>query len=224
MIFMTVLLLLAGGSSAQTEANTDADSPRLHAGLVLGYFSGFEIQGNFTVSNFAQGFPLSARVGIGYTMLDPGTATDARRIFINNATNGIPEEKGRMWDFRMDLMYPVKLFNMERAYLTFGPRHSRFKANFKYVGGNEDFDVTSNQWGLGTGIEGYFPMSKRVDFTLSGGIDYFLKARLAGHDTSYDPNGDDINPREEYTFDDADKAIGQPKFEFRVMLGFSYGL
>jgi hypothetical protein len=37
--------------------------------------------------------------------------------------------------------------------LVFGPRYSTFNGNFKYVGGNEDFDIKSKQWGVEGDIE-----------------------------------------------------------------------
>lgn len=52
--------------------------------------------------------------------------------------------------------------------------------------------------------------------------DYFFSSRLTGHDTSYGPGGDDVNPREDFTYSHADSAIGQPKLRFRLMIGFSY--
>ena len=114
--------------------------PRLYAGIVTGYNGGFGLQLSGTISNFAKGFPLSARFGVGYTSTDPGSPADARKIFINNATNGIPEESGWFWDLRMDLMLPVKIFS--GSFLYAGPRYSMFTANFKFIGGNEFFDIT----------------------------------------------------------------------------------
>jgi hypothetical protein len=83
------------------------------------------------------------RFGVGYTSLDPGSSSDARRIFINNATNGVPEEKGKAFDYRLDFLWETSLLNLEDSYIVFRPRYSSFRANFKYVGSNEDFDVTS---------------------------------------------------------------------------------
>jgi hypothetical protein len=56
-----------------------------------------------------------------------------------------------------------------------------------------------------------------------GGADYFFESTLKGHDTSYGPNGDDVNPREDYTYDDADDAVNQPKIMGRFMIGINYG-
>lgn len=56
------------------------------------------------------------------------------------------------------------------------------------------------------------------------GADYFFHGTLTGHDTSYNPDGEDVNARSDYTYDDADKAIDQPELEFQAMFGFSYSL
>jgi len=222
-IVFGILMLIGLAVPLQAEsANFENQETGFSSGLVLGYNDGFKFQGYAMVSNFAHDFPLNARISVGYTFIQPGSATSARRIFINNNTNGIPEDKGRILDFRLDLMFPVQFFSMKRAYLISGPRYSRFKGNFKYVGGNEDFDVTCNQWGLGSGLETYFRMSESVDLVLSGGLDYFFQSTLSGHDTSYSPNDENVNPREDYTYDDADNAIDQPKLEFSLMFGFSY--
>ncbi len=204
------------------ESSKEEVKPSLSTAVTLGYSSGFNIQASLMISDFARDFPMSARLGIGISSVEPGNPAEARRIFINNATNGIPEEKGSQWDFRLDLLHPVHLLSMKRAYLYGGLRYAKFKGNFKYVGGNEDFDVISKHWGIGTGLESHFPMGSSVDLILTGGIDYFLSSKLAGHDTSYSPDEDPVNPREEYTYDDADEAINQPKIEFRLMLGFAY--
>lgn len=196
--------------------------PEFSGGAVLGYYGGFGFHVNAMVSNFAQDFPLAARIGLGFSSVEPGKAADARRIFINDATNGTPEKSGRKLDFRFDFMYPVKLLGMKQAYAFGGPRYSKFTGNFKYIGGNEDFDVVSNQWGFGLGVESFFPMSPKLDLVLSAGADYFGNAKLTGHDTSYSPDGDDSNPRDDYTYDDADDAIDQPKIEPRIMLGVRY--
>lgn len=34
-----------------------------------------------------------------------------------------------------------------------------------------------------------------------------------GHDTSYSPEAEDANPKKDYTYSDADEAIGQPKLD-----------
>jgi hypothetical protein len=102
-----------------------------------------------------------------------------------------------------------------------GPRHSRFKGTSEYIGGNEKFDVTSQHWGLGAGLESFFPVGARTDLGLGGGVDYYFASTLTGHDTSYSPDGSTVNGREDYSHSTADEAIHQPKLELRLMLGFS---
>ena len=63
-----------------------------------------------------------------------------------------------------------------------------------------------------------------LDLVINIGYDYYIKSTLYGHDTSYNPDGQDLNPREEYNFNDADKAINQPNHQLKFMLGLSYNL
>lgn len=190
--------------------------------LLVGYQAGFGFQLCGKVSNFAKGFLMDLQLSVAYRSMDPGNAADARKIFINDATNGDPEKHGNMWDFRLDFFYQVHWLSLEKGFIYFGPRYGTFTGNFKFVGGNEDFDITSNQWGLGLGMEAYFPMSYKFDFIIGGGVDYYFSSTLSGHDTSYSPDGEDVNPREDYTYDNANEAINQPELEFRLMIGVGY--
>lgn len=192
------------------------------AGFTLGHNGGLTFRLHGLLSNFAQGFPLSVKLGIGYTAVDPGNAADARSIFINDATNGTPEQSGYVWDFRADLLYPMKWFSPARTYLYAGVRYAFFSGNFKFIGGNEDFDVTSTPWGIGAGLEMHFKMTDRLDLTTTAGVDYYLDSELEGHDTTYSPDGEHINPREDYGYEEADQAINQPKVELLLMVGFNY--
>jgi hypothetical protein len=97
-----------------------------------------------------------------------------------------------------------------------------FTGNFNYIGGNENFDVTSDQWGWGLGFKSYFPMTRKLELALTTGVDYYLSSELIGHDTKYSPDGEDVNPREDYKFKDADDAINQPKLKLRLLLGLNY--
>jgi hypothetical protein len=199
-----------------------ASAGKFHGGMLLGYAGGPGVEGHVGVSDFSSSFPLMARLGIGYTSADPGRAVDARRIFIANANNGVPQKSGWSWQYRLDLLYPISGTAERGLYLYGGPRHSRFVANFRYVGANEDFDVTTRQWGVGLGLEKSFEMGDRSTFALSTGVDYFPKSRLYGHDTSYSPDGEDVNPREDFAYTDADDAVNQPELELRIMAGLNY--
>lgn len=191
-------------------------------GLMLGYNGG---PGGFllgTASELAPGLPMSLRLGLGYNSMDPGKAADARRIFINDATNGTPTQRGWSYDFRFDLIYTIEASTRQQLNVYGGPRHSRFTGNFNFIGGNEDFDVTSIQWGLGMGLEGLFPMGHQAALLLWGGFDYYFDNTLSGHDTAYSPDGEDVNAREDYTYSDADAAINQPGLVGSVMIGLNY--
>jgi hypothetical protein len=63
-----------------------------------------------------------------------------------------------------------------------------------------------------------------MSLLLAGGAEYFFDSRLTGHDTSYSPDGDNVNPRKDYTYNDADDAVDQPVLRPIALLGFSYRL
>lgn len=227
-IFITLIssfpILLSGQEALKTHS-------KISAGFLTGYNTGVGFQGNIKVNNFAEDFPFELRIGIGYSFLDPGNAADARRIFINDATNGVQEKSGGMFDYRFDFLIPSSILGAKHSYFVLGPRYSSFIGNFKFVGGNEDFDVRSKQWGVGGGIEHFFKMSQRLDLVLAYGVDYFFNGSLNGHDTTYSPNNDNVNARKDKTndntlfnFNDADNAINQPKIMPRAMIGISFNL
>jgi len=189
-----------------------------------GLKGGLGFRGGLLAKGFAKGFPFGVEISAGYAQQDPGNAAGARRIFINDATNGTPEQSGRVWDLRMDILYDLDVLREADVHAYGGVRYSMFTGNFVYVGGNEDFDVLTNQWGIGAGVRSQFSMSQRLGLVLSAGLDYYFDAGMKGHDTTYEPDGDDVNPRQGYTFKDADAAINQPKLQPVVMIGINYAL
>jgi hypothetical protein len=226
--FMACFISISSLLNGQEKSGTPL---KFTAGFHVGYNRGFGILGNFSATNFDRDFPFMLRFGLGYTFLNPGNAEDARRIFVNNATNGTPEKKGHSMDYRPDFMVPKTVFNIEDSYLVFGPRFSTFVGDFKYVGGNEDFEVKSHQWGVGAAVENHFRMLKNMEFVLDWGLDFYFPGTLTGHDTSYSPDNDNINPKNdnqnndaEFNYKDADKAINQPKFMPHIMLGLNFSL
>jgi len=218
-----VTLFLASTLLINAQSNHDS---AFALGLNTGYNRGFAVQLNATALQPLQSLPIQIRFGIGYNKLDAGNSADARRIFINNATNGVPEEKAKSFDYRLDFLWSSNLFNLEETYWAVGPRYSSYTANFKYVGGNEDFDVTSKQFGVGLGAESYFLISAKINLVAAAGLDYFFNNTLQGHDTSYSPDNDNVNPRndnqnndEQFTYSDANKAVKQPGLMPRVLIG-----
>ena len=198
-------------------------SAELSGGLSFGYNGGPGLMINGMAGNFAQNFPFKARLAFGYASItNPGKALGARRIFINNATNGKPEKQGRVWDIRMDMFYRTAIFGISDTYIFGGPRYTMFTGNFNFVDGNEDFDVTSNQWGWGLGLSKFFRMNKNFNLVFETGLEYFFESVLSGHDTSYSPDGEHVNPREDYSYKDADNAVNQPALGLRLLMGINY--
>jgi hypothetical protein len=212
-----VLGLILGTGSVDRAAAADW---KCH--FLAGYAGGPGGQIALAAGPVAPALPLALRFGIGCASREAGKAGEARRIFINDADNGTPEKHGHDWVWRFDLVAPVAGSSGWAVHA--GPRYSRFTANFKYVGGNEDFDVRCGQWGLGGGAEYAVPVDARVELRAEAGVDYYFAATLEGHDTAYSPDGDHVNPREGYGYTDADRAIGQPKTEWRLMVGAGFRL
>ena len=125
-------------------------------GLGLGATAGFGVQGDFTFEHFTRDVPLSLRFSGAYSSRDAGHALDARRVFINNNTNGTPETSASTWQLRLDLLLPVATLGTTPLHLGLGARKAFFKGSFDYVGGNEKFDVTSSPWGAGLFVEAGF--------------------------------------------------------------------
>lgn len=226
-----IILFIPLTSLLSAQNNNAKDPRKLVAGISAGYNRGIGISANITPFSLSGDLPFSLRFGAGYSFLNPGNAAEARRIFINNNTNGTPEKKGTSLDLRLDFLINKPLFGISTSSLVFGPRFSTFRGNFKYVGGNEDFDVTSYQFGLGAGFENYFKMNPKMNLVLSWGLDIYAPSRLSGHDTSYSPDNDNINPRANnrnndilFRYGDANRAIKQPFIMPRIMLGVNFGL
>lgn len=201
---------------------------RYTAGIITGYNRGYSILGNITAKNFDKDFPVQLRLGLGLNFINPGNALDARRIFINNNTNGTPEKKGHSFDFKLDFMLSKDVWGIEDSFFAFGPRFSTFVGDFKYVGGNEDFEVRSHQWGIGGDLENHFRMVGNLELVLNYGLDFYFPSSLTGHDTTYSPDNDNVNPNEDnqnndvlFRYRDADKAIKQPRFMPHIMLGIN---
>ena len=191
-------------------------------GIMFGYSGGTSFQLDGMVGNFAEGFPLKMQLAIVYSRVNPGSAWDARRVFINDNQGGDPEKSGSKWDFRLDFLYQVHWFSLKELYFLGGPRYSMFNAHFDFVGGNEVFDISTDQWGWGLGVKADFPISRKLDFVVSTGADYYLNNKISGHDTSYSPDGENVNFQHDYDYDDADNAINQPKFQLRLLIGVNY--
>lgn len=186
-------------------------------------YNSFGIEGALKFGQFSKNLPLHLRLGFSYASLsDPGEAWEARQIFINNNTSGDPVTSGKCWYLNLDMLYQISLFSLKQSYIFFGPRYSSFTGTFEFAGGNEMFDVVSSQWGAGTGLIAYFSITRKIKLNTSFGFSYYFTSELSGHDTSYSPDGNHVNPRSDYDYSDADNAINQPKFEFQLSLGLAF--
>jgi hypothetical protein len=203
-------------------ANTGASA--LEGGLDLGTLDGLGGQLSVAARHFTRDVPLSARFALGYFGSNPGNPYDARHIFINDNNNGTPQKDGHHWQFRFDLVFPTIKIGPQQLEAFAGVRHARFKAHYEFVGGNEVWDITSNPWGLGFGIETAFATSLNSALVLTLGVDRYFDSTLDGHDTAYSPDGNHVNPRDDYTYDDAKAAVDPPSTELLALIGWRVGL
>ena len=217
--FVGILALLALGGGAQTAVAGDF-TVGLNVGAEAG--PGGHLHGTFR--EFAAELPLSARFSLGYHRSDAGDPYAARRVFINDNTNGTPEDSARYLQARFDLVFPLTKLGPQRIFLFGGPRWADYTAEFVYVGGNEDFEVRTSPWGVGLGVETYIAIKPGTDFVLQVGLDHFQTDTLDGHDTAYTPDGDHINPRDGYDYESADEAVNQPATELLMMMGLQFRL
>jgi hypothetical protein len=105
---LVVAILLAG-----TTSSFGAD---FSTGVQFGCVGAPGAQVYVQASDFASDLPIDLRLGLEYASPEPGSPTDARRIFINNATNGVVQESGNTWGYRLDLAYQFPFEPIPRLY------------------------------------------------------------------------------------------------------------
>ncbi len=208
--------------------NKSGSISRYSANVITGYNHGFGLEGNFVLHNFVQDFPFAVKIGIGFAGYNPGNGYDARRMFIDNNIDGTLTKTGQSFNLSLDFMLLRKIFGLDSSYLAFGPRFSNFLGDFRYID-NEILAVSSHQWGLGAAIIHRFPMYRKIDLVFTYGFDYYFPSKISGHGTSYSPDNDNLNPQLDilsgvnlFRYHDVDKAINQPRFMPRLMLGFMF--
>lgn len=224
LILVTILLAFNANLSVGQNAPSFSAAPKYFLDIQTGYADYFSISASGTITDFTYDVPLAIKFGASYNVRDAGDPWAARKIFINDNTNGDPQKSAHSFDLRMDFAYPLNIFPVRRTYLYAGPRLSFYTASFEFIGGNEYFDIQTTQFGLGTGLETHLGISQNLSFVISGAFDYFFDSEVGGHDTFYSPDGTDINGRNDYTYDDANQAINQPNYVVRLMIGLSFGL
>ncbi|HVP65986.1 MAG TPA: hypothetical protein VMT17_01860 [Anaeromyxobacteraceae bacterium] len=210
---LVALLLLAGGGARAAD---------LSVGAFAGYQNGFDLRALATAGNLIRSVPLGIDFGIGVTWLNAGDPTLAREVFVNDATDGTPQTSATVWDFQLDVIWFFHLNGLERTGVFLGPRFSMYSGDFHYVGGNEDFTVTSNNWGLGAGVRGAIPISRHWSAGVSLGLDWYPVITFYGHDTTYSSTGYSVNPKAGYDFQAAYAAINQPHWVPSLLIGVSW--
>ncbi|HUN64732.1 MAG TPA: hypothetical protein VMW43_01420 [Bacteroidota bacterium] len=196
---------------------------QVYGGLTMGYDIGMPVSGYLVLENVSEDLPLAFRFSLTQSfLLDAGDPQLARQVFVNQNSNGVPGKSASRWSYGADVLDPVRLFSMHRSFVYAGIRYSMFTANFQFIGGDEIFDVHSNQIGLAAGAGSYFRVSPRVDLLFSAGAEYYFPGTLEGHDAAYSSDGTMVNQRENFTYSDADRAINQPKFMPKIVFGVSY--
>jgi hypothetical protein len=203
-------------------AATAAEGAELSATGLLGYQQGFGIRATGEASGLVEGAPLGLSFSVAYVFMDPGDPAAARSIFINDATNGTPETSGQSWTIGLNAIWYFRVPGVENLGVVLGPRFSAFSGRFRYVGGNEDFNVTTDEWGIGTGVQCSVPLSPHWGIALSAGFDWYPWATLYGHDTSYSTSGVTVNGRNGYAWTDANAAVNQPQYVPSILIGVSW--
>jgi hypothetical protein len=188
---------------------------------------GLGARGEVMAYDVFRSVPLGFMFGFGYTRVDPGDALFARKVFINQNDNGTPEKSGYFLDFKLDAIWFFHVKGYERVGIFGGLRHDMFRGDFRYVGGNEDFEVRADDWGLGIGGRGEMRLSRTFSLVGSVGLDFYPVSTLNGHDATYSSNGGNTNARDDgngntYGWKDADKAINQPRLMPSLMVGVAW--
>ncbi len=214
---LTALVLAAAAFTARPAAAVD-----LHYTGYAGYHFGTGVRAEAMARDLLRNVPLGLSLGVGYTLLDPGSPARARQVFINDATDGTPEKHGHFWDVRLDAIWFLRVKHLQSFGVFGGVRHDWFEGRFRFHGGNEDFTVTAHDWGVGLGARGEVPLSRRWALTFSGGLDWYPESTLYGHDTTYSSDGGSTNGRAGYGWGDADRAVNQPRLVPSLLVGITF--
>jgi hypothetical protein len=199
--------------------------------ITAGYYAGPSLSGTMGFSDIFTKVPVSFEGEVGHSWTNPGDPALARDVFINATDDGDndAQKDGSVWDVGLNAVYPLnQTYGPVKFFVFGGPRYAHFDGHFEYVGGNEDFDVIANSWGLGGGLRGVMPLSQHFSAVLQLGIDYYWPTSIYGHDATYYPNNANINARQldntgyTFTYSDAANAVNVPRIRPRVMIGIQF--
>lgn len=193
--------------------------------LSMGYNSDLGVYMGVRFDEFSKNSPIYFEARGGYVyQKDPGNATEARKIFINDNGGGQIEKFGESYKISLEVGYTwIKSENFSVDFSTSGLLDF-YSANFAYIGDNEVFAVKTSAYGLGAGVALKVPISKTDNFFfIRTGVEYYFKSSIKAHGTYiYTVDGKDDNPRNDYTYEDADGVINQPAMNIYVLLGVIY--
>ena len=167
---------------------------------MTGYTGGFGINLYGTISEFSYDTPLSVRFGGGYNIREAGNPWDARKIFINDNTNGDPAESAHSFDLRLDFAYPVNLFSIRKSLLKLDQDILCIHPHLNLLAAMNFLILQLHNSDLVQDLETYFGISPNLSLVFSGGFDYYFDAQIGGHDSAYNPDGTDVSGREDYTY------------------------
>jgi len=173
------------------------------------------------------GFPLFIQArGVYVYQTNPGDATEARHIFINDNEGGNVEKYGESYVLALDLGFKWKEFDRVSVEFLLSGLWNYYQAHYAFIGNNEAFTVSTAPLGVGAGAALRMPMGESPNSLLvKGGAEYFPKTRLDAHGTFfYTPDGTDDRPRNDYTYEDADAAVNQPEFRLYLQVGILYAI
>lgn len=193
--------------------------------LSFGYYGDMGTTLALRLDEDSADFPFFIQGRIGYIYQeDPGNAEEARKIFINDNAGGNIQKYGESYLVALDLGWKWKQFeSLEIEWVASG-LWNYYQAHFAFVGNNEAFAVKSAPFGVGLGGNMRLRFrDSRSSLILKGGVEYFPKTLIDAHGTFYyTPDGQDDNPRNAYTYEDADAAVNQPDFRIFLQIGLLY--
>ena len=198
--------------------------------LMAGYYKGPSVSGTIGLSDVFDKVPVGFETDLGYSWTPAGDGTMARKVFINQNTGGDEDEQssGGVLDFGLNATYPLnQTYGPVKFFVFGGPRYSHYDVRWDYVGGDEDFDIVANSWGLGGGVRGIMPLGKGFSAVMQLGVDYYFPTSIYGHDATYYPNDSNVNARNNgagytYTYADAVNSTTVPRLRPRVMVGIKF--
>lgn len=198
---------------------------QLYQEFAVGYYNDLGVTLGLRVEDSNSEFPffLQARIGSIY-QIEPGNAEEARKIFINDNQGGNIQEFGLSYLTSIDFGWKIQLKNALQLELNISGLVNHYEAHFAFIGNNEAFTVKSTTLGIGIGGSLRIGFSEsRTSVLIKGGLEYFPKSRIDSHGTFfYTPDGSDDNPRNDYTYEDADEAIFQPCLRPYIQIGILF--